>query len=49
VQLFGSGGIATLLLLAVGGGQAALLDAALVLAVLAAFITVAFVKAVHRP
>jgi len=49
VQLFGSGGIATLLLLAVGGGQGALLDAALVLAVLAAFITVAFVKAVHRP
>jgi len=49
VQLFGTGGIAALLLLAVGSGQAALLDAALVLAVLASFITVAFVRALDRP
>lgn len=47
-QLLGTGGIAVLLLLAAATGQAAILDAALVLAVLAAFAAAAFVQAVRR-
>jgi multicomponent Na+:H+ antiporter subunit F len=43
-QLLGSGGIAGLLLLSVGTGADALLDVALVLALLAAFVAVAFVR-----
>ena len=42
-QLLGSGGIATLLLLAGGTGVPAAVDAALTLALLAAFASVAFV------
>ena len=45
VQLLGTGGIAALLLLAAGSGGWAILDAALALAVLAAFASVAFVQA----
>ena len=41
-QLLGTGGIATLLLLAAGTGQWAVIDAALALAVLAAFASAAF-------
>jgi multicomponent Na+:H+ antiporter subunit F len=47
-QLLGTGGVATLLLLAIGSGDAAILDATLVLAVLAAFAAVAFVQAARR-
>jgi multicomponent Na+:H+ antiporter subunit F len=47
-QLLGTGGIAVLLLLAAATGQAAILDAALVLAVLAAFAAAAFVQAARR-
>ncbi len=43
-QLLGSGGIATLLLLAGGAGVPAAVDAALTLALLAAFASVAFVR-----
>ena len=44
-QLLGTGGIATMLLLAAGSGEWSILDAALALAVLAAFASVAFVLA----
>ncbi len=47
-QLLGTGGIAVLLLLAAAGGDMALLDLALVLAVLAAFAAAAFVQAARR-
>jgi multicomponent Na+:H+ antiporter subunit F len=47
-QLLGTGGIAVLLLLAGSTGMAALVDAALVLALLAAFAGIAFVKSVER-
>lgn len=47
-QLLGTGGIAVLLLLAVAGGDMAILDVALVLAVLAAFAAAAFVQAARR-
>ena len=43
-QLFGSGGIAALLLMGTATGLAAVIDVALTLAVLAAFVSVAFVK-----
>ncbi len=42
-QLFGTGGIAALLLMAAATGLTALVDVALVLALLAAFAAVAFV------
>lgn len=42
VQLLGSGGVAILLLLAVSSGQSAVLDVALLFAVLAAFAASAF-------
>jgi multicomponent Na+:H+ antiporter subunit F len=45
-QLFATGGIATLLLLAAGAGAPAALDVALTLALLTAFASVAFVKSV---
>ncbi len=45
VQLLATGGIAVLLLLAAATGEAALLDVALVLALLGAFASVAFVLA----
>ena len=48
-QLLGTGGVATLLLLAAGSGRWAILDAALVLAVLAAFAAVAVVLAASGP
>jgi multicomponent Na+:H+ antiporter subunit F len=44
MQLLGTGGIAALLLLAVGTGVGAVVDAALTLALLAAFAAVAFVN-----
>lgn len=44
-QLVGTGGVAVLMLLAQAGGQPAVLDVALVLALLAAIAAVAFVKA----
>ena len=44
VQLLGTGGIATLLLLAKAMSLPAAVDVALILALLAAFVTVAFVK-----
>jgi multicomponent Na+:H+ antiporter subunit F len=44
-QLLGTGGVALLLLLGTATRQAALLDVALVLALLSAFVTVAFVLA----
>ena len=47
-QLFGSGGIAALLLFEAATGLKAVLDVALTLAVLAAFASVAFVKAGTR-
>ena len=47
-QLLGTGGMAVLLLLAAAGGGMALLDLALVLAVLAAFAAAAFVQAARR-
>ena len=43
-QLFGTTGVGVLLLLAEAGGEAALRDAALVLALLAALAAVAFVR-----
>jgi multicomponent Na+:H+ antiporter subunit F len=46
MQLLGSGGIAALLLLAAGTGISATVDAALTLALLAAFAAVAFVNSV---
>ena len=47
-QLLGTGGIAALLLLAAAMSVPAAVDVALILAVLAAFITVAFVKGAAR-
>jgi multicomponent Na+:H+ antiporter subunit F len=44
-QLFGTGGIAALLLLGAANGVAGMIDVALVLAVLAVFASIAFVKA----
>lgn len=44
-QLLGTGGVAALLLLAQARPMAGIVDVALVLALLAAFISVAFVKA----
>lgn len=44
VQLLGSGGIAVLLLAGVASGEGAIADVALILALLAAFATIAFVK-----
>ncbi len=49
VQLFGTAGIAALLLLGAAIGAAAVVDLALILAVLAAFAALAFVKAGARP
>jgi multicomponent Na+:H+ antiporter subunit F len=48
-QLFGTGGIAALLLLATGTETPAAVDAALTLALLAAFAAVAFANSVPRP
>ena len=48
-QLFGTTGVAILLLLAEAQGQPALRDVALVFALLAALATVAFVKRVWYP
>ncbi len=48
-QLLGTGGIATLLLLAAATRVPAAVDAALTLALLAAFAAVAFVSSVPRP
>ncbi len=45
VQLLGTGGIAALLLLGAATGEAAVVDVALTLALLAAFASFAFVKA----
>ena len=47
-QLLGTGGIAALLLLADATGVPAAVDVALILAVLAAFVSVAFVKGAAR-
>ena len=47
-QLLGTGGIAALLLLARATGVSAAVDVALVLALLAAFVSVAFVESVAR-
>jgi len=47
-QLLGTGGIAALLLLADATGVPAAVDVALILAVLAAFVSVAFVKGTAR-
>lgn len=44
-QLLGTGGIAAVLLVGVAAGEAAAVDVALTLALLAAFATFAFVKA----
>jgi multicomponent Na+:H+ antiporter subunit F len=44
-QLLGTGGIAALLLLGAASGVGAVVDVALTLALLAAFATIAFVKA----
>ena len=48
-QLLGTGGIAALLLLAEAMRVPAAVDAALILALLAAFVSVAFVKGFARP
>lgn len=48
VQLLGSGGVAVLLLLAVGTATASLVDIALTLALLAAFASVSFAAALKR-
>lgn len=45
VQLVGTGGVGTVLLLSAASGTGAMVDVALVLALLAAFAAVAFVKA----
>lgn len=47
-QLIGTGGVAVLLLLAAAESRWAIVDVALVLALLAAFAAVAFVKAISR-
>jgi multicomponent Na+:H+ antiporter subunit F len=44
VQLFGTGGVAVLLLLGAATGEAAVVNVALTLALLSAFASVAFVK-----
>jgi multicomponent Na+:H+ antiporter subunit F len=44
-QLLGTGGIAVLLLLGAASGNATVVDVALILALLAAFASIAFVKA----
>jgi multicomponent Na+:H+ antiporter subunit F len=49
VQLLGTGGIAVLLLLARAIPLPGMVDVALVLGLLAAFLTVAFVKAAETP
>jgi len=48
-QLFGTGGIAALLLLGVATEANAVIDVALTLALLAAFASVAFVQGASRP
>lgn len=48
-QLLGSGGVAALLLLAMATGVPAVVDVALVLALLAAFASVAFVRSATGP
>jgi multicomponent Na+:H+ antiporter subunit F len=48
VQLLGTGGIAVLLLLAPAIRMSGMIDVALVLALLAAFVSVAFVKAAEQ-
>jgi multicomponent Na+:H+ antiporter subunit F len=48
-QLFGSGGIAALLLFGVATEAKAVIDVALTLALLAAFASVAFVQGISRP
>jgi multicomponent Na+:H+ antiporter subunit F len=45
VQLLGTGGIAALLLIGTAAGEPAVVDVALTLALLAAFASIAFVKA----
>jgi multicomponent Na+:H+ antiporter subunit F len=49
VQLLGTGGVAVLLLLSQATGMAAAVDVALTLALLAAFVSIAFVRASGRP
>jgi multicomponent Na+:H+ antiporter subunit F len=49
VQLLGTGGIAVLLILAQAIPMPGMVDVALVLALLAAFVSVAFVKVASRP
>ena len=49
VQLFGAGGVAALLLLGVATEANAVIDVALVLALLAAFASVAFVQGASPP
>jgi multicomponent Na+:H+ antiporter subunit F len=44
-QLLGTGGIAALLLVGVAAGEPAVIDVALTLALLAAYVSIAFVKA----
>jgi multicomponent Na+:H+ antiporter subunit F len=48
-QLLGTGGVATLLLLGVATGVGAIAEVALLLALLAAFASVAFVSGTSRP
>jgi multicomponent Na+:H+ antiporter subunit F len=49
VQLLGTGGVAVLLLLAQAVATTGVVDVSLVLGLLAAFVSVAFVKAVLHP
>lgn len=49
VQLLGTGGIALVLIFGVATAQPAVIDVALIMAVLAAFAGLAFVRAVSRP
>jgi multicomponent Na+:H+ antiporter subunit F len=49
VQLLGTGGVAVLLLLAQALPMAGVVDVALVLGLLAAFVAIAFVKAALQP
>jgi len=48
-QFLGTGGVAALLLLGVATGVGAIAEVALLLALLAAFASVAFVSGIHRP
>ncbi len=48
-QLLGTGGIAAVLLLGAATGESAAIDVALILALLAAFASFAFVKAASMP